>query len=330
MAALLLVDTLQQTAVTVTVNDVDYRFRTRAATVGDALDDAGIHVDSEDIVSPSLETSLAKRSSITIRRASAVAMRTDRGVQHIRTQATHPLDILSEQGITLHPHDIVQINGRDYTFADLVAQTWTAPPLSIRVVRGVPLTIIDGEQTASGYTTELDVGRALDAIGIKLFLADRVTPALNTEVTPDMTITIARSLPITVLADGQRLATRSLGPTVGDALSAIGLAPVGLDYTLPALDAPLQADMTIELVRVNEEVVTRDELIPFATIYHADASLPLDEKRVIQEGVDGVRMRKIRVRYENGNEVSRVVQEEWIERPPTPRMILLGEQVKQR
>lgn len=328
-AMLLLADFVRQTAVTVTVNDTDYRFRTHADTVGAALNDAGIHVDVEDVVWPPLDAPLAEHDAITIHRAAAVAMRTENGVQHIRTQAAHPLAILAEYGIVPGPHDIVQVDGHDLTIRELAAQRWSVPPQSIRIVRGVPVTVIDGDQTVTTHTTEVDVGRALDAVGVKLYLADRVTPELSAVVTPDMTIRIERSQPITVLADGQQLATRSLGPTVGDALSGIGLAPVGQDYTIPPLDTPLDADMVIELVRVNEEVVTRDEPIPFATIYHADASLPLDEKRVIQEGIDGVRTRKIRVRYENGREVSRVVQEEWIARPPTPRMILLGEQANQ-
>ncbi len=328
-AVFLLVDAMRQAAVTITINGTAYHVRTRADTVGAALDDAGIHVDTEDIVWPPLDSPLTDGDAIAIHKAAAVAMQSDDGVRHIRTQAAHPLAILAEQDIVPGPHDIVQVNGQDYSPEELAAQNWSTPPQSIRVVRGVPITVVDGDQTLTAHTTEVDVGRALDAIGVKLYLADRVTPALHAPITPDMTIRITRSLPITVVADGKQVAARAIGPTVADALTAIGLAPVGQDYTIPPLDTPLEPGMTIELVRVNEEVVTRDEPIPFTTIYHADASLPVDEKRVIQEGVDGVRTRKIRVRYENGKEVSRVVQEEWIARPPTPRMILLGEQVKQ-
>jgi hypothetical protein len=40
---------------------------------------------------------------------------------------------------------------------------------------------------------------------------------------------------------------------VGDALAQIGLAPLGLDYTIPPLETPLTSGMTIRLVRVIEE-----------------------------------------------------------------------------
>ncbi|MCD4685857.1 MAG: G5 domain-containing protein, partial [Anaerolineae bacterium] len=179
------------------------------------------------------------------------------------------------------------------------------------------------------HTTEIDVGRALDTAGLTLYLADRVTPDLSTAVAVGLVVRIERSLPVTLIADGHTLATRVRGATVAEALLAIALAPIGQDYTIPDLDAPLLPDMTIQLVRVTEALVTKDEPIPYITIYQPDASLPLDENRVLQEGIDGLRTREILVRYEDGTEVSREVQQEWIVQPPQPRMIVYGERVKQ-
>lgn len=328
-AALLLMDYSLQTAVTVEINGASTRIRTRADTVQKVLDAAGIVVDPEDTVWPPLDAALNDDDTIVIYKAHAVALQVGGGVQHIRTQAVQPLDILVEQGVTVGPYDVVQVDGQDIPASEFASLHWAEPPLSLRVVSSMAITVVDGEQAYTIHTTQTDVGRALDSAGFKLYLADQVTPELTTPVTPGLVIDIDRAIPVVVLADGQRLETRTLGPTVGDALNDIGLAPIGQDYTVPSLETPLEPGMTIQLIRVTEEVVTKDEPIPFATIYQPDATLLPDEKRVIQEGVDGVRTSKIRVRYENGKEVSRVVQEEWVTRPPTPRMVVLGEREKQ-
>jgi uncharacterized protein YabE (DUF348 family) len=52
-----------------------------------------------------------------------------------------------------------------------------------------------------------------------------------------------------------------------------------------------------------------------------DDRLAPAEPRVLQEGVDGLLERQVSVRYEDGREVQRTVQEEQIIQTPTPRLI---------
>jgi hypothetical protein len=189
--------------------------------------------------------------TITVVKASAVALQVDDEVRRVRTQAITPLDMLAEQAIPVGPYDRVQVNGREFSPEELAA--WTGPVMSIRVVRSVAITVIDGCKIVAVHTTQADVARALDAAGVQLYLADRVIPDLSTPITPGMAIRIERSVPLTVQADGQQLNTRARGPTVGDVLAQIGLAPLGLDYTIPPLETPLTSGMTIRLVRVIEE-----------------------------------------------------------------------------
>lgn len=329
-ALALVIDYVLQITVTIAINGQSTRFRTHADTVRGALEDAGLVIDPEDIVWPALDERLDDGDTITVRKAFAVALQVDAGTQQVHTQATHPLDILAEQGITLEDTARVQINGQIYAPDALADHSFDSPPTNIRVIHSTPLILIDGDRDpVIVHTTQTDVGRTLDAAGLALYLADRVTPDLSTAITPGLTVRIERSLPVTVIADGHTLYTRVTGATVADALLVIGLAPIGQDYTIPDLDAPLLPEMTIQLVRVTEALVTKDEPIPYITIYQPDATMPLDEKHVVQEGIDGLRTREILVRYEDGEEVSREVQQEWIVQPPTPRMIVYGERVKQ-
>ena len=194
----------------------------------------------------------------------------------------------------------------------------------IRVIRSAAIKVIDQDHTLLVHTTQADVGRALDAVGLTLYLADRVTPDLSTPVHDGLSVVIDRSVPLTIIADGQRLATRATGPTVGDALAAIGVAPVDLDYTIPAENSPIEAGMVIRVVRVTETLITAQTPIPFETIRQPDATLAAGTEQVLRAGADGLREQYIRVRYEDGREIRQTVQDEQVIRAPVSRLVIYG------
>ncbi|MBN1965103.1 MAG: DUF348 domain-containing protein [Anaerolineae bacterium] len=326
----LIVDRLTRTAVTLDVSGSVRRLHTRAHTVQEVLDEADVLIDPEDVIRPEPAIRVQEGMTITVRKAFAVAVEADGEVRHVRTQAAQPLDILAEQAIRVGLYDVIRVNGRDFSLEHLDRMRWDRPPSSIQVVRSAALRVIDGERTLVIHTTQADVGRALDTAGLKFYLADGVIPDLSTPVRDGLTVRIVRSVPVTVIADGRQLVTRARGPTVGDALVSAGIAPAGQDYSIPPMDTPLEPEMAIQLVRVSETLLIEQEPIPFTTIYRPDTSLVLDDQRVIQEGAPGVRERHIRVRSEDGLEVSRVVQGEWIERAPTPRLIGYGTRIETR
>lgn len=297
---------------------------TRADTVQDVLDAARIVLAPEDGVTPGPDAPLSDGQTITVRRAAAVTVETGSQVRRVRTQQTHPLDILQEQGLAVGPHDVLRVDGIEYTVQDLTGQEWPRAPYSIDVVPSAALHIVDDGQARLLYTTQSDVGRALDAAGIALYVGDEVVPGFSAPVEDGMTVTINRSAPVTLVADGRVLQTRSRGPLVGDALALAGLAPVGQDYVTPPVETPLEPGMRIALVRVDETLALETRPIPFHTVYRLDGTLAAGEQREMQPGADGVRTQSVRVRYEDGVEVSSVVVDEWVTAPPQPRVIRFG------
>jgi uncharacterized protein YabE (DUF348 family) len=318
-------DRLTRKSVTVDVDGAIQSLHTHAGTVREALADAGVALDPEDLVHPPLQSALRDGMAITVRKAHAVALQVDGTLRQVRTQATHPLAVLAEQAITVGAHDEVLINGQAYPAQQLEQLGWGAPATTIRVVRSVTMRLVEGETTQVLHTTQADVGRALDAAGVALYLADRITPGPSTPVADGLIVAIERSVPLTVIADGQTLAARALGPTVGDALAQIGVAPAGLDTTIPPLETPLTAGMIIRVVRVSEDLTTEEEPIPFTTITRQDSTLGAGEERVIQEGADGLRRWQVRTRSEDGRIVSRETVTEWIVRAPVPQIIAQGD-----
>jgi 3D (Asp-Asp-Asp) domain-containing protein len=133
-----------------------------------------------------------------------------------------------------------------------------------------------------------------------------------------------------VNVDGMKYETRAVGPTVGDALAQIGIALVGLDYSQPGINKPLPENGRIRVVRVQEQIQVELEPIPFDTIYQPSADLELDNFQVLDPGNYGIRANRIRVRLEEGQEVSRSVEETWVAVEAEPRVLGYGTKIEVR
>jgi uncharacterized protein YabE (DUF348 family) len=194
----------------------------------------------------------------------------------------------------------------------------------IAVYRSIPVVLHDGPTRSTFYTARQTIGQALAEQGLALFPADRVMPDLETPLSPGMHIYLERSRPATILADGQIVQTRTHEQTVGGVLAQEGFILAGQDYTIPALDRPIPADDTIQVIRVREALEIEEEFIPFETHWLPDENLELDRQQVRQEGITGVIKSRTRVRYENGQEVWREVEDEWLDQEPANRVVAYG------
>ena len=95
--------------------------------------------------------------------------------------------------------------------------------------------------------------------------------------------------------------------TVGELLSAMGIAPDRDDRVLPSLKTPLQDEMRVRYDRIVLRV--RDVRVPIPHTTYTNYSDTMDpgEIRIVRQGVDGVMLERTRVRLVNGRVVSSVV-----------------------
>lgn len=195
-----------------------------------------------------------------------------------------------------------------------------APPVPVTI------SIVDGGAGAQVETAARTVGEALWAAGYRLYRADETSPALDTPLSPSLTITISRARLVAVQADGHTLRTRTRRTMVGDVLADVGVALVGEDYSTPAADQSLPAsrDGLIRVVRVRTEVLTTQALVPYETLYQALSEVEIDNVSQIQAGVNGLKLRRTLVRYEDGVEVARVDEGELVAQASTPRVVGYG------
>jgi len=299
------------TPVTLMINDNPRRLYTHQDTVAALITDVGLELHAKDTIAPSPATPLRRGMTIRVERARPVRVSVDGQSTTLQTRATSVNEILKEAQVTLGTYDDLSIQG------NLRGRSPEGDVPQITIRRAVPFTLRDGNRTTTFRTTAPTVGEALHQAGLTLYLADRVHPALSTRISPNMEIVLERSTPVTVLVDGRSVRTRTHSEHVGEVLANLGIVLTGQDYTNPPYDAPIERAATVEIVRVSERFLIEQEPIAFESVWRPDPNLEIDHQQLLQEGSPGVLERRIHVRYENGQEISRTLENEYVAMPPT-------------
>ncbi len=248
--------------------------------------------------------------------------------------------LLAASDIDLGPYDELWVNGALLSMHDPLpavirpsragVNEWISEirrPMTLELRRAVPLYVHDAGVQMSFYTTARTIGDALFSRGISVYMADRVYPALCTELRPGLTVSIDRARPVSLEVDGTvRLLRTRLG-VVGDILSEVHIALDEEDYVVPATDTALETDMHITVVRVYEEFYVEETPISYQTRWEPNTELEIDQRRTAHWGREGAWRQQVRVHYENGVEVHRSEEEAWIAREPEDRIIEYGTQI---
>lgn len=319
---------------TIVVDGETLRTRVWSRTVGGALAEAGVWVRPEDAVFPPANAPL--RGRITIRRAAPVWIAGERLSLHLTTQSIAG-NVLLEEGMRLFPGDRLWVDGNP------------APP-ETRLDLGRPHTLQVSPAARRRVQTPFGVERvtlgeagladALWGAGYSLHNGDRFVPGWDALPSESGAFLWAASRPVRVATSNGVITGMTTAETVGDALAQIGLAPQGLDYTLPPADAPLPEDGLIRLVRVRETVAVEQTPLPFDVQYQPLPDVEIGEIRIVQAGEYGVQARQVRLRYEdrqdgegqdeNGQETARTVEASYLVREPQPRIVGYGTKAVKR
>jgi len=283
---------------------------------------------------------------VVVQRARPVQVLADGHSQVVWTRADTIGGVLNDAAIALAPADEVLLGDKQVSVADeLPPAEWTPPagrrsadpwqqepqPLALSILRATPLQVIEEGGVSRTIWTRADtVEQALAENDITIYEGDEVLPGLDAAVQPGMKVLLRRAIPITITADGQTIETRTRAGTVGDALQSLGILVMGEDQVHPPLEAELHPNTDIQITRVQERLEYEEELLPFETVWQPDDDLPIDTRRVGSEGQPGILRRRYRVRYENGEEVSRELEDEWVAQEPERKVILYGRKIVPR
>jgi uncharacterized protein YabE (DUF348 family) len=295
---------------------------TNAGTVGAALAQAGVSLDPGDQVAPPLNGPVDPATPIIVTRAALLSVSADGRTSLVHAPGNDWAGLFTRLGLNLARGDVVAGDGLPISASAAPIGAW---PRSLQVWRAVEVSIVDGSRPPRAVSSAVPtVGAALWQAGYQLFAGDAVQPPLDSPLSAGLSIRIARAQMIAVRADGRTIQGRTRAGTVGQALADLGLPLVGGDYSVPPDDQPLPADGQIRVVRVREEVLSDQQLIPYDTIYQALPNVDIDNLQLVQAGAPGVQRKLTRVRYEDGQEVSRVPEAQAQLQKPVAQIIGYG------
>lgn len=242
----------------------------------------------------------------------------------LQTDERFPSAILSQAGITLNPDDRILFNGQSIAPDQLINDSL----ITLQIRRAVTVTLVTPDEQRQIKTSAVTVGEMLAESSHQLHIGNKVDPPLNSPLKDGMTISITAARGLNVSVDGQVVQIQSSARTVGEALAEAQIPLLGLDYSLPSENEALPSDGNIKVVRVSESLSLIQKPIPFESELVASADVPLDQTQILSPGENGLSIQRIRVRYEDGNEVSRVTEDETLVRPPVKRTLGYGTKIE--
>jgi uncharacterized protein YabE (DUF348 family) len=306
-AGLFLVAAAFQRRVTVIVDGVPRSVVTTARTVAGAVREAGVAVTADDSIVPALTRSLQGVDVIEVRRARPIQLEIDGNLSRIVTAAAKPENILAEAGVRLFPGDRLWVDGLPAGSAGP-----GAVPSRLRLERGyaVNLNGVSGRQSMSSAGATL--GEALWDSGIRLRASDKMFPSAGAALEGATGVRYESARPISVEVDGEVVSSWAAGESVGQTLANAGVPLVGLDYAVPASEAPVPADGNVRVVRVTETVEMAQTLETFQTRWEPAPDIEIDHQQLVDPGEAGVLAERTRVRYEDGQETTRTREPEWV------------------
>lgn len=262
---------------------------------------------------------------IILNQANPIEITADGETRSLETAERHPENILLELGLTLYPKDRLLVDGKISPEGALLS---LGTPHQIELLRGSPVTVITETGEIQFISAEDTLGEAFENQGLEIFEADQLSKPLTTPLTgAALEIELIRARPLYVLMAGEVVTIRSTEDTIGAALTQGGIPLQGLDYGIPAEDQPIPENDQIKVVRVREEVLLNQEQINFSSEYQAANDLALDQLQILTGGEFGLQGQRMRIVYEDGVEISRQLEKEWVVQEPKPRIIGYGTQV---
>jgi resuscitation-promoting factor RpfB len=299
---------------------------TSSLSVRGILRDAGLNPGELDQVSPGLDQWVGWNAVVRVERARQFQVWLTPGglSQPFQTPDRIAENVLLQVGLRIFPGDRVALNGQ------FLSPGKPLPPMPVyvlQVLRAEPLRVEVGRKEQEIYTAAFTADQGLWQAGVRLLSLDAVDTPLNSPVAPGMVIHVRQAVPFQIqMGSGQVQALTSADRT-GAALVNAGVSLQGLDYSVPAEDQPLPPDRKIRVVRVREEVQLQQTRLPFQSEVMQDPETDLDQTRVIQPGLPGIKVTRVRVRYEDGVETSRQTEGEWVAQAPRDEKIGKGTRV---
>ena len=300
----------------VTVNGIFWRAE-------GAVRRSGFSFGTGDGFTPALNARVHSGDVVTIEAGIAYEIIFDGATYTTKTTLTNLMAVLLTAGVTPTPGLSYYVDGERVV---MEAEVEAGDHHFIEVYSPRSVSVTDNgvvQEVLSGGQRVMDV---LDDAGIVLLNGDVVTPNLMDAIETGVPILIERAKTVRIEVDGMTMESRVVAETVGEALVSAGVALQGLDYSIPDASNGLNPSETIQVVRVTEDVIIEQSIIPYSSEEQLLYDQPLDTYQVVQAGQPGIEANRVRIRYENGEEVARTEEDTWVAQEPVNQISGYGYQ----
>ena len=230
-------------------------------------------------------------------------------------------------GIEITPGDLLYLDGE---LVGMEAGIQPGKNHSLQIHKSRQVEFHQGNTSSSFHTSAPTIGSALWSQDIVLDNGDRLEPSLDSPITGMDEVELVDSQEITIQLANETLVSKTSASTIGETLSEAGIALQGLDYSSPGVNDPVPENGQIQVIRVREEQFLESEPIPFETESQPVADLEIDNRSLVQPGIFGLNTKRVRVRYEDDQEISRQVEDEYVSQPPQTEIIGYGTKIVPR
>ncbi|TVY06813.1 3D domain-containing protein [Paenibacillus cremeus] len=183
--------------------------------------------------------------------------------------------------------------------------------------------VVDGQEKTF-QTRQGVLQRILDEQGIAVGEHDRVSHSLQASVKSGERISIDKAKPIELTADGETKTVYTIGKTVASALDDLHISLGELDKVTPALEAEVPQNDKIQVVRVKKELEEVTEPIAFEVVKKNEPQLVKGKEQVVQEGQEGVLLKKKEKVFEDGKLVTEQVVDEKVQSESVKKIVAVG------
>ena len=215
---------------------------------------------------------------------------------------------------------------------DRIIRDESSNPIILTLQRAFKVTVAADGNTFSNVDTFYEGDTVQDALteyGVTLGSLDEVQPALSTELTPDMEITVTRGYPVNVTVDGDTKTIQALhGTTVQLALSQNNITLGEQDVSSVELSQPITGAMDLTVDRVGYHEATSVEAVAYETVYTETEELLKGETQVQTAGAEGERTIVTKEKVVNGEVAETQVVSDEVTKQPVAQEVLVGTKVK--
>jgi uncharacterized protein YabE (DUF348 family) len=306
---------------TLQVNGQIQVIQTAGLTVGEALRSAEISFTTADRISPLPDSLLLSTRAVVIDHARSVVLLGNK--DGFWSLDRIPANWLLYAGVRLFPGDRVTWNSEQIDPARPIQDSMQ---FALEYHPAQVVEILSDGQTLQFSSAASTLGGAMLENNFHLRRSDRMTGIFSQLLDQPASLVVKTARPVSLTVDGNTRRGLSAGATVGQVLADLGVSLQALDISNPPEEYPLPEDGNIRVVRVREEIVLQETRLPYESSLQPDPELELDQRNVMTPGVQGLKVTRQRVRYEDGQEISRSNEAEWVARQPQNEVLGYGTQ----